>query len=153
MMFAPAAHAVDPETDFGGYMDEMQARERDAVIHAAKLQAHEEWRQNTWGGWTVRQFQAFGGHVAPFVMSIMEAANEEGTALRVITHVGARMLVVAVGLLVIYSFLRAFQLVVGTDVTVVEEIVIVHEYDTEEEAAKARAASSRGKKQKTSKEE
>ena len=40
-------------------------------------------------------------------------------------------------------------MIVGNgDIVMEEEVVIVHEYDTEEEAAKARAAQTRGKKQK-----
>ena len=42
---------------------------------------------------------------------------------------------------------------VGGDIIKEEEIVVVHEYDTEEEAAKARAAMARGKRQKATKEE
>jgi hypothetical protein len=156
MTSLPTGHAVDPNEDFNGYMEEMKARERDEEIHAAKLEAHEHWRQTTWAGWAVRKIQELVGHIQPFVTAMIDAANEEGTAIRVVSHVGIRMLVVMVGLLTMYSLMKVFQLFIGSDVTVVEEVVIVHEYDTEEEAAKARAEQankSRAKKSKTTKHE
>lgn len=51
-------------------------------------------------------------------------------------------------LLPIYALSTSFQIFIGNGDFVMEEVVIVHEHDTEEEATKATAAQSRGKKQK-----
>jgi len=47
-----------------------------------------------------------------------------------------------------YVSAKILQLFVGSDYELIEEVVIVHEHETEEEAAKARAATTRGKKSK-----
>ena len=149
-------HAADPEEDFSGYMEEINERERDAKAYAAKLDAHELWRQTTWGGWFVRTVQGLASHVSPFVQALLEASEQEGTGTRVLVHVGIRMLAVIIMMLAVYSLLKVVQLFIGKDITIVEEVVIVHEHDTEEEAAKARAeqkSKSRTKKSKTTKNE
>jgi hypothetical protein len=146
-----SASTANLEEDFLGYNEEMKQRQRNEEMYAAKLEAHEIWRQTTWGGWAVRTIQGFGSHIAPFVSAMIAASNEEGTGLRVVTYVGFRMLVVIMGILTMYSLLKVFQLFIGTDVTVVEEVVVVHEYDTEEEAAKARAEQKSKSRSKTSK--
>ena len=53
-----AAANTDPGEDFQGYFEELERRDKEAQEYAAKLSAHEEWRQTTWGGFCVRQIQA-----------------------------------------------------------------------------------------------
>ena len=151
-----SCHAADPEEDFSGYMEEIKERERDAAAYAAKLEAHELWRQTTWGGWFVRTIQGLASHIYPFVQALLDASNQEGTGARLLVHVGLRMLAVILMMLAVYTLLKVVQLFIGEDITVVEEVVIVHEHDTEEEAAKARAeqkSKSRSKKSKATKNE
>jgi CBS domain-containing protein len=92
--------------------------------------------------------------IKPFADAVIEAMKDEDTGIalspmKLLIYVGLRVYVVIIGLLLIYALSRLFQMVIGYgDIIMEEEVVIVHEHETEEEAAKARAALSRGKKQK-----
>ena len=79
-------------------------------------------------------------------------------------YIGVRMSVIIIFCIFGYMGGKVFQLIIGTNnnnntnqndnnniIEVVEEIVILHEHDTEEEAAKGRLITSRGKKQKQKK--
>jgi len=157
-MFVEAVkdNIVDPGADFSGYMQEMDRREREEMAYEAKLNAHEEWRQNTFGGWCVRQLQVGANHFKPFFFLIEDALretsggdNQNSSPTKVFMYIGVRMFIVMGVLWVIYVGAEVLQLFLGSDIEVVEEIVIVHEHTTEEEAAKARATTTRGKKQKS----
>mmetsp|Transcript_26281 Transcript_26281/g.72214 ORF Transcript_26281/g.72214 Transcript_26281/m.72214 type:complete len:200 (-) Transcript_26281:732-1331(-) len=158
---------IDPGADFGGYMQEMDRMEREDRAYEAKLRSHEEWRQNTWGGYAVRKIQGLAYHLKPFFLAVQDAlhessggssdywnananANIHSSVTRVLTYVGVRMFLILVLLAVFYVGAKVMELVVGSDYEVVEEIVVVHEHGTEEEAARARAATTRGKKVKSS---
>mmetsp|Transcript_306 Transcript_306/g.567 ORF Transcript_306/g.567 Transcript_306/m.567 type:complete len:210 (-) Transcript_306:367-996(-) len=160
---------IDPGADFGGYMQEMDRMEREDRAYEAKLRSHEEWRQNTWGGYAVRKIQGLAYHFKPFFLAVQDAlhessggssdywnanananANINSSVTRVLTYVGVRMFLILVLLAVFYVGAKVMELVVGSDYEVVEEIVVVHEHGTEEEAARARAATTRGKKVKSS---
>jgi hypothetical protein len=141
----------DPGSDFGGYVEEMERRERDEHVYEAKLHAHEEWRQTTWTGSVVRKLQDIGKHFQPFVLAIGDALEEaDGTksSTQVLAYLGIRMLMIGGVLCSMYVGAKVLQLFVGSDYEIIEEVVIVHEHETEEEAAKARAATTRGKKSK-----
>eukprot|EP00536_Pseudo-nitzschia_multiseries_P008963 jgi/Psemu1/297104/fgenesh1_pm.239_\ len=148
---------VDPGADFGGYMQEMNRLEREERAYDAKLRAHDEWRQSTWGGFAVRKIQGLAYHFKPFFLAVQDALRESGngdgsssTATGGMMYVGVRMFLVVLFLAICYVGAKVLQLLVGSDYEVVQEIVIVHEHETEEEAAKARAATTRGKKVKSS---
>lgn len=150
---AAAAAGIDPGEDFGGYVEELERRERDEKAYRAKLRSHEEWLQTTWTGFAVRSFLGMVRHFEPFFVAIAEAIREtndagERTPTQVIAYLAVRMAVVVGLLTVFYIGAKIIGLMIGGDIEVVEEIVIVHEHKTEEEAAKARAAMSRGKRQK-----
>ena len=141
----------DPGSDFGGYVEEMERREREEHLYEAKLNAHEEWRQTTWTGSIVRKLQDIGKHFQPFVLAIGDALEEENgtkSPTQVLAYLGIRMIMIVGVLFSMYVSSKILQLFVGSDYELIEEVVIVHEHETEEEAAKARAATTRGKKSK-----
>ena len=153
---ANALEDVDPSADFSGYMKEMDRREQQEHAYESKLAAHEEWRQTTWSGFCVRQVQKVLHHLKPFLLLVLDALknsnNNEGSSIEnFIIYVGVRMGVILVFCIFGYVGGKLFQLLIGTKdgiIEVVEEIVILHEHDTEEDAAKARSQTSRSKKQK-----
>ena len=59
-----------------------------------------------------------------------------------------RLLIIFIAILFVYAMGRIINLLIGGDIIREEEVVIIHEYDTEEEAARARAAQSRRKRSK-----
>lgn len=148
---------ADPAADFGGYMEEMERRERDERLYEAKLNAHEEWRQTTWAGFGVRMVQKIGKHFGPFFLAIQNALDETSqddgntSIARIAAYLGIRMALVIGLLMAAYVGGKVLQLLIGSDYEIVEEVVIVHEHETEEEAAKARAGTTRGKKSKAKK--
>ncbi|KAG7351393.1 hypothetical protein IV203_010753 [Nitzschia inconspicua] len=144
-----------PQDDFDGYMQQKLRQEAEDAEYQLKLARHEEWRQNTWGGWAVRSIQDLAQHIKPFALAVADAMKDDETGnslspTKLLVYVGLRVYVVLMFLLLIFALSRLVQMFVGTgDIVMEEEVVIVHEYDTEEEAAKARAAQTRGKKQKS----
>lgn len=125
----------------------------------------QEWRQNTWGGWAVRQVQAVARVLfLPFFEAVHAAAGSDMVTVRVVAYVAPRLGVVILAVAGGYGVGKLVQLCLGKEVTVVETVVVVHEYDTEEEAEAARreaeaaqaatgssSGGGRGKKQKQTK--
>lgn len=152
---ASAAAEVDPGEDFGGYVEELDRRERAEEAYEAKLSAHEEWRQATWGGFAVRQIQALARKLRPFFEVVGEAlretngsGGEQRTPAQAFAYLAVRTVVILGCLVVLYIGAKVLEILLGGDIEVVEEVVVIHEHDTAEEAAKARAATTRGKRQK-----
>jgi len=144
---------IDPGTDFGGYMQEMDHRERDERAFEAKLRAHDDWRKNTWGGLAVRTIQGLSrNHLKPLFLAVQDAlrntsnSSNNSTAAQMAMYVGVRVFLIVLLLAFVYVGARIMQLVIGSDYEVVEEIVVVHEHETEDDAARARARTTRGKK-------
>lgn len=98
--------------------------------------------------------QALAQPIEPFALAVVDAMKDDDTGvalspMKLLVYVGLRVYVVLMGLLLVVALSRLLQMFIGTgDIVMEEEVVIVHEHDTEEAAAKARAAQSRGKKQK-----
>jgi hypothetical protein len=141
----------DPGSDFGGYVEEMERREQAERMYEAKLNAHEVWRQTTWTGSCVRKLQDIGKHFKPFVVAISDALEEDGSTnspTQVLMYLGIRMFMVVGVLFSMYVGAKIMQLFLGGNYEIIEEVIIVHEHETEEEAAKARASTTRGKKTK-----
>mmetsp|Transcript_8034 Transcript_8034/g.16603 ORF Transcript_8034/g.16603 Transcript_8034/m.16603 type:complete len:192 (+) Transcript_8034:165-740(+) len=157
---------VDPGADFGGYMEEIERLEQDERMYEEKLRAHEEWRNTTISGWCVKQVMAFSRHLAPFFVLVRDALRDTSgggtysSANQVLAYLGVRMVFVLGLMSVVYAGSRVVQLLLGQDFEVVQEVVIVHEHETEEDAARARAGAegtdastkrkTRGKKEKAS---
>lgn len=150
------AAAADAGEDFAGYMEDVQRQEQEERLYQDMLRRHEIWLQTTWSGFVVTQIQAIGKQFAPFILAILEALDETSDPdstkgpSEVAAYLGIRMAFVIIILMVVHALAKIAQLVIGTNYEVVEEIVILHEHDTEEEANRARTATTRGKKQKAS---
>mmetsp|Transcript_5611 Transcript_5611/g.8423 ORF Transcript_5611/g.8423 Transcript_5611/m.8423 type:complete len:144 (+) Transcript_5611:150-581(+) len=131
----------DMGEDFADYMDNLAASEKAASQRQAMYDAHENWRQNTWGGWAVRQIQTLARHFRPFLDDVREvlAAPEDDSLTKVIVFNLIRMLAIFTVVGGVYALGNIFQSFIGKELVQEEEIVIVHEYATEEEAARARA--------------
>jgi len=115
------------------------------------LQRHEEWRQTTWGGWAVRQMQSMARNIEPTVSQISSTFGDNDSASSAIIVNLIRFLALLVAMAGIYVIAQVVQKFVGNELVIEEEVVIVHEYETEEEAAQARKKASRGKTDKGNK--
>ena len=152
-----SADTIDPGEDFGGYVEEIQRMEFEDALYEAKLNAHEQWRQTTWSGTAVRKIQGLALHFKPFLLAVQEAledtTDEDGTKSmqQIMAYIGIRMLFVVLLLLIIYVGSKLFQLMVGGDIEIVEEVIIVHEHETEADAQKARQKTTRSKRKKQTK--
>ncbi|KAL3944481.1 MAG: hypothetical protein SGBAC_001458 [Bacillariaceae sp.] len=136
---------VDPGEDFEGYMEGMASVEADRIATQELLQRHEEWRQTTWAGWAVRQMQSFARNIEPTASQISSTFGNSDSASSAIIVNLIRFLALLVAMAGIYVIAQVVQKFVGDEYVLEEEIVIVHEYETEEEAAQARKQASRGK--------
>ncbi|CAJ1935711.1 unnamed protein product [Cylindrotheca closterium] len=142
---------VDPGEDFEGYMEGMARVESERESTRDLLERHEEWRQTTWAGWTVRQMQSFVRNIEPTVSKIASTFGDSDSASSAVMVNMIRFVALLVVLVTIYVVAQVVQKFVGNELVIEEEIVIVHEYETEEEAAKARKKEFRGKKDKGNK--
>lgn len=142
---------ADPGADFKGYMEDMAKVEAEREATRELLQRHEEWRQTTWAGFCVRQMQAIAKNIEPTMAQIAQTFGNSDSMSSVIIFNFLRFFVVMVAMVGIYGMAQLIQKFIGNEIIVEEEIVTVHEYDTEEEAAKARRKESRSKTDKGNK--
>ena len=142
---------VDPGEDFQGYMEGMAKVDAEREATRELLQRHEEWRQTTWGGWAVRQVQAIARNIEPTVSQIASTFGDNDSASSAIVVNSIRFLALLVIIAVVYVISQVWNNFLGNEIIVEEEVVILHEFETEEEAESARKRASRGKKDKGNK--
>ena len=134
-----------PEDDFQGYMENIQKRELDAQKFDAMMEKHEEWRQNTWGGYAVRQMQAMGHHFRPFFDALGDIMRaDKNSPSNVMLVVFLRSLVIMAYVLFAYALIRILKHVVGREIVFEEEIII--EVDDDDDQAQTPRRSARDKK-------
>jgi hypothetical protein len=82
----------------------------------------------------VRQIQKITGHFKPFLKRAMEVMNDESSYSQIIIFNLVRLLVIFICVGAAYALARILQAIIGREIVVEEEIVIVHEYKSKEEA-------------------
>jgi hypothetical protein len=93
-------------------------------------------------------------HFKPFVMKVSTMTRDDDNLGGKLFLFFARLLIIFAAMALVFLIGRVLNFLIGGDIIREEEVIIVHEYDTPEEAAReARAATSRGKKSKQRKEE
>lgn len=142
---------VDPGADFAGYMEDMAKVEAGREATQELLQKHEIWRQTTWGGWAVRQMQSLAKKIEPFFTQTAHLFNDTDSASSAIIRNIIRFLAFIFLMVVIYVGSQILQKFIGDEIVVEEELVILHEHESEEAAAKARAKTTRSKKDRSNK--
>ena len=86
---------------------------------------HEEWLQNSWGGWAVRSIRGFAGN--SFFQAIADSLyNQSGeqTATSIIVTNGARLAVILAMILMTLSVGYVLQMIVGQDIVVEQEVIL-----------------------------
>ena len=89
---------------------------------------HEEWLQNSWGGWAVRSIRGFAGN--SFFQAIADSLyNQSGeqTATSIIVTNGARLAVILAMILMALAVGYVMQLIVGQDIVVEQEVIVEEE--------------------------
>jgi hypothetical protein len=136
-----------PEDDFQGYMENIQKRELDAQEFDAMMERHEEWRQNTWGGYAVRQLQGFGHHFAPFFEALGDIMRaDKNSPSNVMLVVLLRGMVIMAYVLFGYTLIRILKHVVGREIVIEEEIIVMVDDDDDDDQAQTPRRSARDKK-------
>lgn len=87
-------------------------------------------------------------HFLPFLKSALEVMSDDESIGKMVIFNLIRLLVIFVVIGVVYAIGRLFQMFIGREIVIEEEIVIVHEYKTREEAEKAMKKTRRGAKDK-----
>jgi hypothetical protein len=142
---------ADAGADFAGYMEDLARAEAEQEATRELLKNHEIWRHTTLGGWAVRKMQALARNLEPFLTKIAHAFRDTDSASSVIVVNLIRFVAIFVLMFLIYFATQILQKIIGNELVVEEEVVILHEYETEEEAAKARAKITRSKKDRSKK--
>ena len=89
---------------------------------------HEEWLQNSWGGWAVQSIRGFAGK--PFFQAIVDSLNNpsgDQTATSIIVTNGARLAVILAMILMTLSVGYVLQMIVGQDIVVEQEVIVEEE--------------------------
>jgi hypothetical protein len=134
-----------PEDDFQGYMEDIQKRELEGQEYEAMMGRHEEWRQNTWGGFAVRQVQALGHHFEPFFQALVDIMQEDKNSPRsVILIVLIRGSVIMAWVLGGYAITRIVQRLVGREIVFEEEIIVTIDDDDDDHAPRRSARDKKG---------
>jgi hypothetical protein len=142
---------ADAGADFAGYMEDLAKAEIEREANRELLKNHEIWRQTTLGGWAVRKMQAFVRNIEPFLAQIAHIFRDTDSASSIIVLNLIRFVALLVMMFLIYFASQILQKLIGNEIVVEEEVVILHEHESEEEAAKARAKITRSKKDRSKK--
>ena len=90
---------------------------------------HEEWLQNSWGGWAVRTIRGFADN--SFFRAIADSLSDqdgEQTATSIIIFSnGARLAVILAMILLTLAAGYVVQLIVGQDIVVEQEVIVEEE--------------------------
>lgn len=89
---------------------------------------HEEWLQNSWGGWAVRTIRGFADN--SFFRAIADSLNgQDGdqTATSMILSNLARLAVILAMILLALAAGYVIQLIVGQDIVVEQEVIVEEE--------------------------
>ena len=103
---------------------------------------HEEWLQNSWGGWAVRTIRGFADN--SFFRAIADSLNgQDGdqTATSIIFSNGARFSIILAMILLALAAGYVIQLIVGQDIVVEQEVIVeeeIREGDEEEDEEDAK---------------
>lgn len=98
----------------------------------------------------MRTLQAIAAHFKPFMLSVSSMMDDDENIGKRVLFFVLRLTILFAMILFIYTLGRLFNYIVGGDIIQEEEVVVVHEHETPEEAERARKAAlaSRGKRQK-----
>uniref|UniRef100_A0A7S0FUY3 Uncharacterized protein n=1 Tax=Minutocellus polymorphus TaxID=265543 RepID=A0A7S0FUY3_9STRA len=89
---------------------------------------HDEWLQNSWGGWAVRTIRGFAGN--SFFQAVADSLNDqdgEQTATSIILTNGARLAVILAMILMTLAVGYVMQMIVGQDIVVEQEVIVQEE--------------------------
>eukprot|EP00543_Licmophora_paradoxa_P001643 CAMPEP_0202445296 /NCGR_PEP_ID=MMETSP1360-20130828/4139_1 /ASSEMBLY_ACC=CAM_ASM_000848 /TAXON_ID=515479 /ORGANISM="Licmophora paradoxa, Strain CCMP2313" /LENGTH=178 /DNA_ID=CAMNT_0049061499 /DNA_START=56 /DNA_END=592 /DNA_ORIENTATION=+ len=118
---------VRPDEDFEGYMEEMKEIETEQAAQQLMIDRHEKWLNSTAGGWVIKNLMELGNHFRPFLIAVADSMKEErGLSTRLLSHL-LRISIVFVALAAIFIGARLIQMVIGEDIVIENEVVIIEE--------------------------
>lgn len=87
----------------------------------------QEWRKTTWAGWFVTKLLELGNHIRPFIRAVTEAMRDDQNKGTRALSIVLRLLVVVVLLVAALTFGRIIQSVIGKEIFIEQEVVVVEE--------------------------
>lgn len=127
----------DQEADFVDYVDSLQRSERIKAQEARGAEMREDWRRTTWAGALIATVERVG--LAPFFESVgnsFEGGADVSTTYYA-TSLFARIASIAAGILGVYAIGRLMKMIMGDEIVVEQEIVIVEKITKAEAEALA----------------
>jgi len=92
-------------------------------------------------------------YIKPFIGQVSDLMNDDENLGKRLLFFVLRLFIIFVAMGFVVVIAKIIDRFIGGDIVKEEEIVIVHEYDTQEEADKARAAAARSKRSKKERKE
>ena len=88
-------------------------------------------------GYVVTQIQKVTEHFKPFLNKALQAMQDEDSITNVVVFTLARLIVIFILFGFILAVSKIIQKVIGNEIVMEEEIIVVHEHSTKEDAIKA----------------
>jgi hypothetical protein len=93
------------------------------------------WRETTWGGYAVRQIQAWADRCSPFLLGIANIMNEQHSATAILLRTLIKILVMVICISFVYLIGHLMQKLIGQDniIIVEEEVEIIEDDDDDDD--------------------
>lgn len=117
---------ADKDADFLNYVDSVKRKETLKENEALAAQLRQEWRETTWAGGLILLVEKAG--LANFFLSIGESfEGGQDTTSFYLSSLIYRIGTIVASILFVYAMGRIFNAVVGEEIVINQEIVIVEE--------------------------
>mmetsp|Transcript_13162 Transcript_13162/g.23869 ORF Transcript_13162/g.23869 Transcript_13162/m.23869 type:complete len:159 (-) Transcript_13162:18-494(-) len=118
----------DEHADFTDYMSSLADAERLEEMGRQRMEAHEVWKNSTWIGFTVQTLRWLGDN--PFMQAIRSSLRDQqggtSTSALIMKNI-ARMSIIVIGIVAFMALGKIAQQLVGGDIVMQEEVVIIEE--------------------------
>lgn len=138
--------ADDKEDDFIDYLDSIKRKERVENNEALAAKQRKKWRETTWAGMLVATVERIGA--APFFEAIGNSFEEGETSTSFyLTSLLYKIGLITSSIIFVYMIGWIMRMIMGEEIVVEQEVVIVEEVTRSQVEAEERAAREKLKKE------
>mmetsp|Transcript_7216 Transcript_7216/g.15603 ORF Transcript_7216/g.15603 Transcript_7216/m.15603 type:complete len:140 (+) Transcript_7216:241-660(+) len=137
--------ADDEDADFIDYIDSIKRKEKVEKTEALAAKQRKIWRETTWAGMLIASVEKIGA--APFFGAIGNSFKEgESSTSFYLASLLYKIGIITSGILSVYIIGMVMKMVVGEEIVIEQEVVIVEEVTRSQVEAEERAARGKVKK-------
>uniref|UniRef100_A0A7S4HKH0 Uncharacterized protein n=1 Tax=Odontella aurita TaxID=265563 RepID=A0A7S4HKH0_9STRA len=120
--------AGDDHPHFQGYMESLASKEAEDAEFGSQMKSHQEWLENSWGGYVVRTLQRVGDN--RFIHALADAFKDQdggNSVSSILLKSFARISIVVVVIISIYAVGKLLQMITGKEILVEQDVVVIEE--------------------------